>query len=90
MSTLANYVIVESPEHFQQELSKDLERVSVLYFRATWAEPCKTMDGVTEELAKRWSNVLFLSVSPLAILLTCWWRCRPKQDDDIRTSLADC
>ncbi|GAA5929953.1 PICOT family protein [Sporobolomyces koalae] len=67
MSTLANYVIVESPEHFQQELSKDLERVSVLYFRATWAEPCKTMDGVTEELAKRWSNVLFLSVEAEAL-----------------------
>lgn len=60
---MTNYLKIESPEHFQTELSKDLDRVSVLYFRADWAEPCKTMDGVTTELAKRWQSVLFLSVS---------------------------
>ncbi|GAA6015628.1 hypothetical protein JCM11491_007178 [Sporobolomyces phaffii] len=67
MTTLANLVKVESPEHFQQELSKDLERVSVLYFRADWAEPCKTMDVVVEELAKRHASVLFLSVEAEAL-----------------------
>ena len=60
---MSNYIKITSPEHFQSELSQDLSRVSVLYFRADWAEPCKTMDGVTEELAKRWESVLFLSVS---------------------------
>lgn len=64
MTTRANYHRVETPSDLQAELSTDLNRVSVLYFRADWAEPCKTMDGVTDELAKRWPDVLFLSVRP--------------------------
>jgi hypothetical protein len=56
--------VVTSPSHLQQLLQTDLQRVSVLYFRADWAEPCKTMDTVTSELAKRHESVLFLSVRP--------------------------
>lgn len=59
---MENFVTVESPEHLQQVLSTDLNRVSVLYFRADWAEPCRQMDNVTSELAKRHQAVLFLSV----------------------------
>ena len=59
----SNYTTVLSPEHLQQLLSLDLTRVSVLYFRADWAEPCTQMDKVTIELANKWLNVLFLSVS---------------------------
>ncbi|GAA5980786.1 hypothetical protein JCM11641_002651 [Rhodosporidiobolus odoratus] len=60
-------VNVDSPIHLQQLLSADLQRVSVLYFRADWAEPCKTMDGVCNELAKRWQSVLFLSIEAEAL-----------------------
>ncbi|GAA5920294.1 hypothetical protein JCM1841_003030 [Sporobolomyces salmonicolor] len=67
MAALANYHRVESPEDLQAQLSTDLNRVSVLYFRADWAEPCKTMDGVTAELAKRWDAVLFLSIEAEAL-----------------------
>ncbi|GAA5884738.1 hypothetical protein JCM16303_005253 [Sporobolomyces ruberrimus] len=67
MTTLSNHVKIDSPEHFQELLSVDLERVSVLYFRADWAEPCKTMDVVVEELAKRHSSVLFLSIEAEAL-----------------------
>ncbi|CEQ41189.1 SPOSA6832_02900 [Sporobolomyces salmonicolor] len=67
MAALANYHRVESPEDLQAQLSTDLNRVSVLYFRADWAEPCKTMDGVTTELAKRWDAVLFLSIEAEAL-----------------------
>ncbi|GAA5867987.1 hypothetical protein JCM1840_003642 [Sporobolomyces johnsonii] len=67
MSALANYHRVQSPEDLQAQLSTDLNRVSVLYFRADWAEPCKTMDGVTTELAKRWDAVLFLSIEAEAL-----------------------
>merc|ERR1712080_414768 len=42
----SNYHRVESPADLQAQLSADLNRVSVLYFRADWAEPCKTMDAV--------------------------------------------
>ena len=58
-----NLHTVSSPEHLQELLSKDLAAVSVLYFRADWAEPCAQMDAVLVELAKRWTGVLFLSVS---------------------------
>jgi thiol:disulfide interchange protein len=58
----SNYHRVESPADLQAQLSADLNRVSVLYFRADWAEPCKTMDAVTHELANRSPDVLFLSV----------------------------
>ncbi|BGP56344.1 glutaredoxin [Rhodotorula sphaerocarpa] len=67
MTTRANYHRVETPSDLQAELSTDLNRVSVLYFRADWAEPCKTMDGVTDELAKRWPDVLFLSIEAEAL-----------------------
>ncbi|GAA5914741.1 hypothetical protein JCM5296_003853 [Sporobolomyces johnsonii] len=67
MTALANYHRVQSPEDLQAQLSTDLNRVSVLYFRADWAEPCKTMDGVTTELAKRWDAVLFLSIEAEAL-----------------------
>jgi thiol:disulfide interchange protein len=39
----SNYVVVASKEAFQAALEQDLNRVSVLNFRADWAEPCKTM-----------------------------------------------
>lgn len=61
--TPANLHTVSSPEHLQELLGQDLSAVSVLYFRADWAEPCAQMDTVLVELAKRWTAVLFLSVS---------------------------
>ncbi|GAA6010043.1 hypothetical protein JCM10207_007532 [Rhodosporidiobolus poonsookiae] len=67
MASPANFHRVESPTHLQQLLSQDLNRCSVLYFRADWAEPCRTMDGVTTELAKRWESVLFLSIEAEAL-----------------------
>lgn len=60
---LANHHDVTSPAHLQSILSRDLALVSVLYFRADWAQPCEQMDLVVEQLAKRWTNVEFLSVS---------------------------
>lgn len=62
-ATPSNHHNVTSPEHLQQLLSIDLNRVSVLYFRADWAEPCAQMDVAIDQLALRWSTVLFLSVS---------------------------
>ncbi|KAM0746703.1 putative thioredoxin [Meredithblackwellia eburnea MCA 4105] len=60
-------VSVTSPEHLQQQLSQDLNKVSLLYFRADWAEPCIQMDAVTNELVKRHNNVLFLSIEAEAL-----------------------
>lgn len=61
-SMAANFPSVSSPEHLQELLGADLSRMSVLYFRADWAAPCAQMDSVTLELAKRYPDVLFLSV----------------------------
>lgn len=58
----SNHHQIKSPEHLQEILSLDLGAVSVLYFRADWAQPCEQMDVVIENLAKRWTDVVFLSV----------------------------
>ncbi|KAK7043880.1 glutaredoxin [Paramarasmius palmivorus] len=58
----SNYHDVSSPSHFQQLLSQDLNRVSVLNFWAEWAEPCKQMNAVAVELAKKYPSVLFLQI----------------------------
>ncbi|KAJ4468655.1 thioredoxin [Lentinula edodes] len=59
---MSNYHQVTSPSHFQQLLSSDLNRVSVLNFWAEWAEPCKQMNAVTVELANKYPSVLFLQI----------------------------
>jgi hypothetical protein len=53
---------VTSSEHFQQLLSKDLERVSLIYFWATWAAASKDMKEVVKELADKYPRVLVLDV----------------------------
>ncbi|KAG7090190.1 hypothetical protein E1B28_011794 [Marasmius oreades] len=58
----SNYHQVSSPSYFQNILSEDLERVSVLNFWAEWAEPCKQMNAVILELAKKYPTILFLDI----------------------------
>ncbi|KAI0353682.1 glutaredoxin [Trametes cingulata] len=57
-----NFHEVQSPEHFQSLLSEDLNRVSLINFWAPWAEPCKQMNEVVLELAKKYPQVLVLQV----------------------------
>lgn len=61
---MSNFVEITSPEHFKTELSKDLNRVSVLNFWAPWAEPCKAFNEAVEAEAKRFPSALFLNVRP--------------------------
>ena len=58
-----NVHTVVTPAHFQQLLSADLQRVSLLNFWAPWAEPCKDMNDVVLELAKKYPQILVLQVS---------------------------
>ncbi|KAH9169588.1 glutaredoxin [Lactarius sanguifluus] len=53
---------VESSEQFQSLLSADLNRVSLLYFWAPWAQPCKQMTEVVEELARKYTKLLSLHI----------------------------
>jgi hypothetical protein len=66
MSTSApapeNHHDVESTAQFQELLSADLERISVIYFWAPWAEPCKQTDPVVLELARKHPKLLALRV----------------------------
>lgn len=57
-----NFHIVTSPTQFQEILSVDLKRVSLINFWALWAEPCKQMNIVVEELAKKHPELLVLQV----------------------------
>ncbi|KAM5544082.1 hypothetical protein V8D89_002268 [Ganoderma adspersum] len=61
-AALPNFHEVSSPEHFQNQLSEDLNRVSLINFWAPWAEPCKQMNEVVIELAKKYPQVLVLQV----------------------------
>ena len=53
---------VTSSEHLKELLSKDLNRVSLLYFWAPWAEPCKQMTKVITELTRKYPEVLSLQI----------------------------
>lgn len=44
-------------------MSSDLNRVSLLNFWASWAEPCEQMNAVVRELAEKFPQVLCLMVS---------------------------
>lgn len=57
-----NFHEITSPEHFQSLLSTDLQRVSLINFWAPWAEPCKQMNEVVLELAKKFEQLLVLQV----------------------------
>ncbi|KAF8071499.1 glutaredoxin [Lyophyllum atratum] len=57
-----NLYQVTSPTHFQELLSADLNRVSLINFWAPWAEPCKQMNEVVKELAKKYPAALVLDV----------------------------
>lgn len=63
MSTApSNFHEINSPEEFQETLSADLSRVSLINFWAPWAEPCKQMNEVVLELARKYSQLLVLQV----------------------------
>ena len=57
-----NFHTVTSPDHFKELLSVDLKRVSLINFWATWVEPCKQMNEVVAELAKKYPELLVLQV----------------------------
>lgn len=63
MATTTNFHDVTSAEHFQSLLSEDLNRVSLINFWAPWAEPCKQMNVVVQELAKKYPQLLVIQVS---------------------------
>ncbi|KAJ8518466.1 hypothetical protein ONZ45_g4466 [Pleurotus djamor] len=62
MSSPPNFNIITSSAHFQELLSADLNRVSLINFWAPWAEPCKQMNEVVLELAKKYEQMLVLQV----------------------------
>ena len=62
MASPRNLYQVESPDRFKELLSEDLSRVSLLYFWAPWAEPCKQMTEVVKELAGKYPSLLSLQI----------------------------
>ena len=62
MGTSTNIHHVESSDHFKELLSRDLQRVSLLYFWAPWAEPCKQMTEVVVELSRKYEPLLSLQI----------------------------
>lgn len=57
-----NYHPIETVEQFRSVMGADLERVSVLSFWAEWAAPCKEMNPVVKELAKKYETLQVLSI----------------------------
>ena len=62
MDTPANLHPVKSSDHFKGLLSEDLQRISLLYFWAPWAEPCKQMTEVVTELSRKYQQLLSLQI----------------------------
>jgi thioredoxin-like negative regulator of GroEL len=62
MATSPNIHQIQSSDQFQQLLSADLDRLSLLYFWAPWAEPCKQMTEVVVELSKKYPKLLSLQI----------------------------
>jgi len=62
MSKESNLHQIQSSDQFKELLSKDLQRVSLLYFWAPWAEPCKQMTEVVTELSKKYPKILCLQI----------------------------
>ena len=62
MATDPNLYQVQSSDQFKEQLSKDLQRVSLLFFWAPWAEPCKQMAEVVTELSKKYPKMLSLQI----------------------------
>lgn len=58
----SNLVNITSPDHFTTLMSSDLNRVSLLNFWASWAEPCEQMNAVVKELAEKYSDILCLNI----------------------------
>jgi len=63
----SNFHEIASPEEFQSLLSQDLSRVSLINFWAPWAEPCKKMNEIVLELAKKYPQLLVLQVLRLLL-----------------------
>ncbi|KAG0140898.1 hypothetical protein CROQUDRAFT_664569 [Cronartium quercuum f. sp. fusiforme G11] len=61
-SPSSNYYKLENPDQLQQILSIDLQRLSVLYFRAEWVEICNTVDPRFKSLASKWTDAIFLEI----------------------------
>jgi thiol-disulfide isomerase/thioredoxin len=57
-----NFFEVKSSEQFKEFLSADLNRISIISFWASWAEPCRQMNELVKELAKKNHAALFLQV----------------------------
>jgi Thioredoxin len=62
MATVSNLHQVKSSNQFKELLSDDLQRVSLLYFWAPWAEPCKQMTEVVVELSRKYPRLLSLHI----------------------------
>jgi len=62
MVTDSNLYQVQSSDQFKKLLSEDLQRISLLYFWAPWAEPCKQMTEVITELSKKYPKLLSLQI----------------------------
>jgi len=62
MSASQNFHVVSSPVHFQELLSQDLSRISLINFWAPWAAPCAQMNEVVLELSRKYPELLVLQV----------------------------
>jgi len=62
-----NFYAITTVEQFQETMKNGLERISLINFWAPWAEPCKDMNELVLELAKKYPDIQVLHIEAEAL-----------------------
>ncbi|KZP10482.1 glutaredoxin [Athelia psychrophila] len=57
-----NFHAITTVDQFQELMKNNLERISLINFWASWAEPCKVMNELVLDLAKKYPDIQVLHV----------------------------
>ena len=57
-----NIIQIKDDDDFEKKLKEYGKKLLILDFGASWCGPCKLLDGVIKEIAKKYPNAIFLKI----------------------------